>query len=95
MVECERVAGGRPTMQDHLVVMVLTETLISAESTALTFDVTHTLQLVQIMLYDISSSFCMYVSSSFCNTVIQTLGSINYASIFFSIIGALKHFQAF
>ena len=42
MVECERVAGGRPTMQDHLLVMVLAETLTSAESTALTFDFTHT-----------------------------------------------------
>ena len=42
MVECERVAGGRPMMQDHLLVMVLAETLTSAESTALTFDFTHT-----------------------------------------------------
>ena len=50
MVECERVAGGRPTMQDHLLVMVLAETLTSAESTALTFDFAHTLQLVQILL---------------------------------------------
>ena len=77
MVECERVAGGRPTMQDHLLVMVLAETLTSAESTALTFDFAHTLQLVQI-LYVISTSFCMFhhlfviiytVSSSFCNNV--------------------------
>ena len=59
MVECERVAGGRPMMQDHLLVMVLAETLTSAESTALTFDFAHTLQLVQI-LYVISTSFCMF-----------------------------------
>ena len=59
VVECERVAGGRPTMQDHLLVMVLGETLTSAESTALTFDFAHTLQLVQI-LYVISTSFCMF-----------------------------------
>ena len=50
VVECERVAGGRPTMQDHLLIMVLAETLTSAESTALTFDFAHTLQLVQILL---------------------------------------------
>ena len=47
-------------MQDHLHVMVLADqTLISAESTALTFDFAHTLQLVQI-LYVISTSFCMF-----------------------------------
>ena len=40
MVECERVAGGRPTMQDHLLVMVLAETLTSAEQP-------HSLALVQ------------------------------------------------
>ena len=59
LVECERVAGGRPTMQDHLLLMVLAETLTSAESTALTFDFAHTLQLVQI-LYVISTSFRMF-----------------------------------
>ena len=72
MVECERVAGGRPTMQDHLLVMVLAKTLTSAESTALTFDFAHTLQLVQILLGFICyQHLILYVSSSFCNNVIQ------------------------
>ena len=36
VVKCERVEGGRPAMQYHLLVMVLAETLTSqsAESTA-------------------------------------------------------------
>ena len=64
VVECERVAGGRPTMQDHLLVMVLAETLTSAESTALTFDFAHTLQLVQILLGFICyQHLILYVSS--------------------------------
>ena len=52
--------------------MVLAETLTSAESTALTFDFTHTLQLVQILLGFICyQHLILYVSSSFCNNVIQ------------------------
>ena len=72
MVECERVAGGRPTMQHHLLMMVLAEILTSAESTAWTFDFTHTLQLVQILLGFICYQHLIsYASSSFCNNVIQ------------------------
>ena len=56
-------------MQDHLLVMVLAETLTSAESTALTFDFAHTLQLVQILLGFICyQHLILYV---FCNNVVQ------------------------
>ena len=65
-----RVAGGRPMMQDHLLVMVLAETLTSAESTALTFDFAHTLQLVQILLGFICYQHLILYVSSFCNNVI-------------------------
>ena len=71
MVECERVAGGRPTMQDHLLMMVLAETLTSAESTALTFDFAHTLQLVQILLGFICYQHLILYVFIFCNNVIQ------------------------
>ena len=61
MVECERVTGGRPTMQDHLLVMVLAETLTSAESTALTFDFAHTLQLVRFYMLSAPHFVCFII----------------------------------
>ena len=40
--------------------MVLTETLTSAESTALTFDFTHTLQIVRFCMLSAAYFVCMF-----------------------------------